>query len=232
MGGGISEEPASNIAVKELVSRNIVSGYHIRYDFQGNITCIMYIEYDAEKTFRKTTTTVEILKKKSTLVPITSPGKVYENVNVWVGNEGAGLPSSLKNGLVGFKVDKAWVSNEKIDESLITLLRYDKEWQPLYTEKVGEDENYVYFEAKTPGYSSFAITEYIGDGIKGKLPGTENIQETLKTLTGERDLNSLNGSAEKKVLIRDPMGKARMFMAVSLPLFMIIVGYLVLKKKI
>lgn len=230
MGGGVSEEPASNVAIKELVSRNIISGHHIRYDFQ-NITCIMYVEYDAEKTFRKTTTTVEMLKKRSTLVPVSAPGKIYGNINIWVGNEGAGLPTSLKNGLVGFKVDKAWINNEKVDASLITLLRHDHGWQPLVTEKVGEDENYYYFEAKTPGYSSFAITEYTGEGLKGKLPGTENLQETLRSLTGEKDLNAPNG-AEKKVLIKDPMGKARMFMAVSLPLFMIVVGYLVLKKKI
>ncbi len=38
----------------------------------------------------------------------------------------------------------------------------ENNWQSLNTEKVREDENYVYFKAETPGYSSFAITEYAG----------------------------------------------------------------------
>lgn len=37
--------------------------------------------------------------------------------------------------------------------------RYEKgEWGALPTSKVGEDDDFVYFEAETPGFSIFAVT--------------------------------------------------------------------------
>ncbi len=216
----VSSEPASNIAVKEFSTRSVMAGYPVRFDFEKNSTCITYIKFDPKKTFRRTTTSVEELKNTSALVPTPPPGRTYKNVNIWVG-EGAGLPTSIGDGLVGFKVEKVWIKEKNVSEALITLQRYDKEWQPLSTEKVGEDENYVYFEAKTPGYSSFAITEYAGQNEnKDGIPGEEKIKETLK------NLGAGNG------LIKNPMRAARIVMAISLPLFMIIAGYCVLKKKI
>ncbi|MCO5383263.1 MAG: PGF-pre-PGF domain-containing protein [Methanosarcina barkeri] len=166
--GVVSREPATNIYAKELVTRSIMSGYPVRFDFVENVT-ITYIEFDPIMTFKKTTTIAEVLKNRSVLVPKASPGKIYKYVNIWVGNKGAGLPTSLKNGFVGFKVEKAWIEDKNINESLVTLQLYDKGWQPLHTEKVKEDENYVYFKAETPGYSSFAITEYSGQEEKRKL---------------------------------------------------------------
>lgn len=152
------KEPASNVIAKELTTRNIVNGNHVRYDFAENNTFITYIEFDAERTFLKTTT-VEELKNKSIFVSKNPLGRLYKYVNVWIGDKGAGLPTSLKNGLVGFKVEKAWIKDNNVNESLKTLQWYNNDWEPLYTEKVGEDNNYAYFESKTPGFSSFAITE-------------------------------------------------------------------------
>jgi PGF-pre-PGF domain-containing protein len=214
MGSGISTEPATNIAVKELATRNVISGYHIKYEFPQNVTCITYIEYDAERTFRKTTTIVEVLRGKSTLVKVLPPGEIYKNVNIWVGENAAGLPTSLKNGLVGFKVEKKWIENNNVNESFVTLQWYDEGWTPLDTKKTGEDEKYVYFESETPGYSFFAITEYKGEETQ--------LQKTLRSLTGSKD----DGIA------KEPMKAAKMLLAFALPLFMVIAGYFVLKKKI
>jgi PGF-pre-PGF domain-containing protein len=220
MGSGISTEPAENIDIKELATRNVISGYHIEYEFPENVTCITHIEYDATRTFRKTTTIVEVLKGKSTLVPILPPGEIYKHVNIWVGENAAGLPTSLENGLVGFRVEKAWIEENNVSESLVTLQRYEKGkgWKPLDTEKTGEDKKYVYFESKTPGYSFFAITEYNAEEDKEET----QLQQTLRTLTG----------SEKGSIAKEPMKIAKMFLAIALPLFMVIAGYCVLKKKI
>lgn len=41
----------------------------------------------------------------------------------------------------------------------ITLQHFDgSQWESLKTEKVNEDDEYIYFEAETPGFSPFAIT--------------------------------------------------------------------------
>jgi|GEM_PF-973155 len=155
-------EPATNIYAKELAIRNVVGGYPVRFDFVDNATCITDIEFDPMRTFRKTTTTAQVLKDISVFVPEPPTGKIYQHINIWVGCKGAGLPTSLKNGLVGFKVEKAWIKDNNVNESLITLQWYNKSWEPLDTKKVGEDNNYVYFKSKTPGFSCFAITENTG----------------------------------------------------------------------
>ncbi|MGB9926873.1 MAG: PGF-pre-PGF domain-containing protein [Methanosarcina sp.] len=233
MGSGVSQESPGNIEVKELATRHVIGGYHINYEFMENATCITFIEYDAKRTFRKTTTIVEVLKDKSSLVSSAPAGKIYEHVNIWVGEQGGGLPTSIKNGVVGFRIEKAWIKNNNVDEAFITLQWYDKEWQPLYTEKTGEDQDYVYFIASTPGYSSFAITEYTAGEIKGEDKNSGKIQEViLRNLHSGKQENMLHGNIEKNTEDVGPMQAAKVLMAISLPAFLLVVGYCVLKKKI
>jgi PGF-pre-PGF domain-containing protein len=230
IGSGFTKEPAKNVAAKELATRNVANGNHIIFDFSRNSTCILYIEYDAERTFLKTTTTVEELKSKSTFVPILPPGRIYRHVNIWIGGKGGGLPASLKNGIVGFRVEKDWINDNSVNESLVTLQWYDKSWKPLYTEKVGEDNNYVYFKSKTPGFSFFAITENTGEVSKSGVQIGAKMQNTPGSLEsiGKGD-KSISGNKSKAQEAREV---AKTVMALSLPIFLIFVGYLVVKKKI
>jgi PGF-pre-PGF domain-containing protein len=228
MGSSSSKELASNVAGKELVTRYVTNGDHIRYDFPKNSTCVVYIEYDAERTFQKTTTTVEMLKNKSRFVPILPNGRIYKSVNIWVGDKGGGLPTSLKNGLIEFRVEKSWINDSNVNESLITLQWYNKSWEPLSTEKVGEDNNYVYFNSKTPGFSMFAITG-TGTGTGTTQIGA-TLQDILRIPEGSGNA-SINGSA-KKSKAEEARGMAKILMAISLPLFLIFVGYLLVKKKL
>jgi PGF-pre-PGF domain-containing protein len=231
--GTTSKEPVSNIDAKELCTRHIINGYHVKFEFLENATCITYVEFDPKKTFERTTTIVEVLKNKSVFVPKLPPGRIYKHVNIWVGNKGAGLPGSFKKGFIEFKVEKAWIKENNVNQSLITLQWYDKDWQPLYTEKAREDRDYVYFKTETPGFSCFAITEYTADEKNTQeTKGEGSIQETLTNWNSERKESNLNGSAEESGLIKNPMGKAKILMAISLPLFLILVEYFVFKKKI
>jgi PGF-pre-PGF domain-containing protein len=231
MGSSASKEPVKNVEVKELATRNIMSGYHVRYDFVENATCITYIEFDPTITYKKVTAIVEVLKNKSTFVKNSPPGRIYKQVNIWVGNKVMGLPDAHENAYTGFKVDKGWINNNSVNESNITLLWYDDStWEPLITEKTGEDKNYVYFTAETSGYSCFAISEYTGeDGTVEESSDEGGVQKTLRGSGGE----VLNSSAEREEDIEKiPMGIAKTVLALSLPLFIIFVGYFVLKKKI
>jgi clumping factor A len=228
MRSSFSKEPAKNVASVELATRNIMSGNHIRYDFLQNSTCIMYIEYDAKRTFQKTTTTVEELKSKSNFVPERASGSVYKYVNIWVGDNGGGLPTSLANGVIGFRVEKSWIKNNSVNESLITLQWYNQSWEPLYTKKVGEDNNYSYFTSKAPGFSCFAIT-YSGEANKNNTQIEAKLHDTTESLVGAG--NALNKS-ENNSKAEEVQGVAEVLMTIALPLFLILVGYLVLKKKI
>ena len=224
----VSREPESNVAAKELATRNVINGNHIMYDFPGNSTCILFIEYDAERTFLKTTTTVEELKSKSVFIPKLPLGRIYKQVNIQIDDKGVELATSLKNGLIGFRVEKAWIHDKNVKESMVVLQRYNKNWEPLYTEKVGEDNDYIYFRSKTPGFSSFAITEYPREVTKNGVHAESKLKDTLGSLerTGEVAINrSSNNNRAKQA-----REVAKILMAISLPL--ILAGYFVVRKKL
>ena len=84
-----------------------MGGYPVRFDFVENVTCITYIEFDPTMTFRKTTTIAEVLKNKSIFVPELPTGRIYKHLNIWVGDKGAGLPTSLRNGFIEFRVERS-----------------------------------------------------------------------------------------------------------------------------
>jgi PGF-pre-PGF domain-containing protein len=222
MGSSFTKEPAKNVASKELATRNVMSGNHVKFEFLQNSTCIQYIEYDALRTYMKTTTTIEELKSKSTFVPKLPPGKTYKSFNVWVGEKGGGRQASIANGLIGFRVEKSWIHNNSFNESLVTLQLYNKSWEPLHTEKVGEDNNYSYFKSKTPSFSCFAIT-YTGEVSENGSLIDSKLPNIGKKAIGK---NATNSNAQD---VRDA---AKKLMAFALPAFLILVGYLVIKKKI
>ncbi|WP_440955843.1 NosD domain-containing protein [Methanosarcina sp. Mfa9] len=157
-GGGGSPEPASNVEAKELSQQFVTSGNQARFDFPEGVTCVCYVAFDAKRTFGRTFTTIEMLKGKSALVKELPAGIVYKNVNIWVGNEGVESPENIGNAVIGFRVEKEWLESNGVDENAVLLYRYSgEEWSALVTRVTGDDENFVYFEAETPGYSPFSI---------------------------------------------------------------------------
>jgi PGF-pre-PGF domain-containing protein len=83
-------------------------------------------------------------------------GIAYAFLEIEVENtEGATI-----EGRIECKVLKSWIADNSIDETTVTLCRFDEAegWQVLATSKIREDNDFVYFEAVTPGFSLFAIT--------------------------------------------------------------------------
>jgi PGF-pre-PGF domain-containing protein len=159
-GAGGSPEPAKNVEVKELSQVFITNGNPVKFDFTKNATDIVYISFDSKKTAGKTTTIVEMLRNRSTLTPVSPEGEVYNYLNIWVGNGGYGNDeNNLENAALCFRVEKSWIEDQSIDQNSIILNRYsDNEWNELPTTLQREEDKYLYFTAKTPGFSQFAIT--------------------------------------------------------------------------
>jgi len=189
-GGGGSPEPAKNVKVKELAQVFITNGKAVKFDFKKNATCVVYVSFDAKKNAGKTTTIVEELKGKSTLVSALPAGEVYKSFNVWVGNSGYATSKNIENPVICFKVEKAWMEDKSVDQASITLNRYsDKKWEQLPAEISGEDDTYLYFTSGVPGFSSFAIT-----GIS--KAASENVTEngtSLETRSLQDDGNESTG---------------------------------------
>ncbi|AAM03932.1 cell surface protein [Methanosarcina acetivorans C2A] len=199
-GGGGSPEPAKNVETKELSQAYITNGKAIKFDFAKNATCVMYVSFDSKKTAGKTTTIVEQLKNKSALVSELPEGEVYRSFNVWVGNNGFATEKNIENSVIGFRVEKAWIQDEKIDQISILLNRYnDKKWEQLPANLSGEDDTYLYFTSEVPGFSSFAITG-MAKGLSeenetesGSKQETRLADEGLKCLESETGQTSEEG---------------------------------------
>ena len=190
-GGEGSPELQSNVEVKELSQAFITSGNPVKFDFPMNATPVVNVSFDEKKTAGKTTTIVETLKNKSTLVSGLPSDEVYKSLNIWVGNNGFATPKNIENAVVCFKVEKSWIQDKKIDQSSIILNRYsDGKWNPLSTKISVEDDRYLYFTVVTPGFSSFAIT--------GKITAKEAATETQnKPNTGSIEQKGTGANVEQ-----------------------------------
>jgi len=154
------------------------------------------VGFDAKKNAGKTTTIVEQLKNKSTLVSGLPSGKVYKFFNIWVGNSGFAISKNIENPVIGFKVEKAWVRDNNIDWTSIYLNRYsDKKWEQLPAKLVGEDNKYLYFTAETPGFSPFAITGKAS--ISPEETATEILPED-ESASSEENTRDIGSEAEKE----------------------------------
>ncbi|MDQ1276526.1 MAG: TolB protein, partial [Euryarchaeota archaeon] len=202
-GAGGSPEPASNVRIKELSQQYITNGKHVKFTFQKNVTCVTYVEFDSKRTAGKTTTFVEMLKNKSTLISELPSGKVYENMNIWVGNKGTADPENIENAVLGFRVEKSWITSNDVDPALVRLWRFSSgEWEELSIRQSGEDDRYSYFEAQTPGFTSFVITALPGetvedaseDPIVPSIRSSDAMEALLGGLTGKQNSDSLKTS--------------------------------------
>jgi hypothetical protein len=141
---------------------------------------------------------VEILKNTSTLVDKAPPGIVFKNLNIWVGNYGWATEKNMQDVVIGFRVDRSWVSQNNIDESSITMYRFNEgQWVLLNTIKKSEDADHLFLEAKTPGFSTFAITgssyskASADDQITGIETGNAGQTSALEATTGSAKWNAL-----------------------------------------
>jgi len=184
-GVGGSPEPAKNVQAKEVLQTFIASGNNVDFNFTNNATCVESITFRSTKTVGKTTTIVEELKNKSSLVSELPEGIVYKSFNIWVGNGGYGTSKNIESPSVSFKVNTSWVDESNINRSSIILDWYDdekKEWMELPVSLTGEDDQFLYFTANVPGYSSFAIT------------GTKNEGNTIAAEPAQKATNNTTGS--------------------------------------
>ena len=194
-GGGTSGEAFENILVSETEREYVNQDAKVSYSFDMDGNTVRYINFTPLISYGQVAAKVEMLKNTSTLVDQPPSNVVYMNLNIWVGNLGWANSRNIAGTTVNFMVEKSWVTENNIDESTIRLYRYnDGIWNPLVTTRVGFDEDYLYFEAETPGFSPFAVT---GREIsKSALPGGEGIvvnQPTVVESIDQTDIENKPG---------------------------------------
>ncbi len=151
-GGNVTtSEPFDNIEKSEQYDKNLPANTPVTYNFalpgiyEIVVTGIVD-EYDVSLR-------VEALKGQSKLAASPAPGTVYKNMNIWPGTK------RIKDVLVRFKVENAWLTENNLAGSDIKLVKYDgSKWIQLETSEKKKDSTHTYFEAKTDSFSRFAIT--------------------------------------------------------------------------
>ncbi|WP_292463940.1 PGF-pre-PGF domain-containing protein [Methanolobus sp.] len=163
-GGGTTGEKYENIQVKEVQGIFVNVDSRINYEFEKEGNAITSIQFDALKNSGKIQAIVEVLKGRSSFAKTDAPGKVYQQMNIWVGSVGFVSPENVENLMIGFRVEKSWLEENEINVDLVKLFRYaDDSWDAVPTTVAGEDDRYMYFESHTPGFSPFAISSGTSD---------------------------------------------------------------------
>ncbi len=156
-GGGTSGENYSNIEVKEKYDLFIFKDKLTSYTFNHS-NPILSVNITGNVNAGETTATVEVLRNTSSLINYSAPGKVYKNVNIWVGTSGFAVPKNIKEAVITFRVENSWLDSNNLESSDITLVRWNGSyWNQLETSEIIKDSTYAYYEAKTYAFSPFAI---------------------------------------------------------------------------
>ncbi|MCZ7361186.1 MAG: S8 family serine peptidase [Candidatus Methanoperedens sp.] len=153
-GGGTSGENYSNIEVKEKHDLHIFKDRSTSYRFTNYSNPVMYVNITGNVSAGEISTMVEVLRNTSSLVSTPAPGKVYRDLNIWVGTSGFARPRNIKNAEVIFRVRKEWAT----DPDSISLYLYDSGWTKLPTKRLNEDLEFHYYLASTDRFSHFAIS--------------------------------------------------------------------------
>ncbi|MEZ5335624.1 MAG: PGF-pre-PGF domain-containing protein [Methanolobus sp.] len=181
-GGGTTGELYENILVKEAESIFVNKGGHITYEFTDEDNAISTVEFDSLKNSGTIQAIVEVLKESSSFADADVPGQVYQEMNIWVGKVGFVTPENVENLLITFRVEKSWLTENNIESDTVMLYRYDDSWGALPTTITDEDDEYVYYESETPGFSPFAIAS--------ETEPVEVVEEELMSVTDENTANT------------------------------------------
>lgn len=192
----VSPEPARNVESKEISETFVTDDKEVRFDFEKNATCVVYLTFDSKKTVGKTTTIVEMLKTNSSLVSEPLPGEVYRYFNIWVGDGEYATSDNIENPVLCFKVEKAWIEDKNINKNSIILNRYNAgKWEQLPVSFSAEDDSFLYLTAQTSEFSFFAITGKSNTEESLAASSESDSQPGMQSGWGSRDFNTENSGA-------------------------------------
>ena len=83
-------------------------------------------------------------------------GKVFKYMEINAVNL---VDENISEAKIQFPVNKSWIIRNNINRATVALNRYHNNvWERLQTREISEDSDYVYYEAISAGFTTFAIT--------------------------------------------------------------------------
>ena len=191
-GGATSVEDLANVAVKDVNNQYLRINTNVTYEFTRPGNDILSVSFYSLKNSGEITSTIEVLNNRSKLVNTNPEGLVCKYINIWVGKAGFATSNNIKDARVKFKVNNSWMQEMGITTDDIKLQRYNgTAWEVLPTTLENNTTSYSIFEARTPGFSPFAIT-----AVKA-LAAVNNDIDNSTTSTNVEDIG-LEGTENEK----------------------------------
>ncbi|WP_440951725.1 PGF-pre-PGF domain-containing protein [Methanococcoides sp. FTZ1] len=159
-------EAFENIDEKDVRVIYVMRDLEKSFTFRNEALDITYINISTDLNVGNVEATVESLKSTSSMVSDSPEGRVYKNINIWVGDNK--LKQRLRTSEVGFRVNRTWLEDNDVSDHSVRLSIYLRgDWNILPTEKIDEDDWYIYYEANTSGdlRTHFAIVEYVEEEL-------------------------------------------------------------------
>jgi len=131
-------------------------------------TCIQKVDFISSKNQKNVKLQVSNLKEKpdeiSIDLNISTTSKVYKYLDIKLTSDEVYIgETGIKQMNFSFSVERSWLENLSFNKFSIKMMRYhDDEWQELNTTYTNESEDYIFYQAETPGLSIFAV---VGDKV-------------------------------------------------------------------
>lgn len=153
-GGGVGSNTTTNTTVtRESQSFSSVAGTPLKLSFTRISNGVTEIELTT--LFNKNSVQMSV---SDGVKPIggdpVSTGAVYKYIDITKTNAVDSDFSLIK---IRFKVPKTWITTNNIDSLKVSLYRYNSGWDKLVTTRTSSDSTYYYYEAISPGFSTFSI---------------------------------------------------------------------------
>ncbi len=218
-GGATSVEDLANVAVKDVNNQYLRINTNATYEFSREGNDILSVSFYSLKNSGEITSTIEVLNNRSKLVNTNPEGLVCKYINIWVGKAGFATSNNIKDARVKFKVNNSWIEQMGITTEDIKLQRYNgTAWEVLPTTLESNTTSYSVFEARTPGFSPFAITA----------------AKTLAAVNNDIDKNTSNSANVKDIGLEGTSkenSRVWTYIMAFLLIAIIAVGYEYMKKQ-
>lgn len=186
----IKSETVQRITSRELTSRSktvevptIEPGKPVTVEIGGIVNSI---KLKVRNGVENAAISVKKLEELPRVPKLNAKVYAYLEINVSVS------ASNIEKATISFKVDKSWLGENGLKAGDVVLMKFSNgRWIQLETKVVGEDSQYVYYEANTTSFSIYAIA--------AKTSVTSNTTQTIPTQSSNAvTKTTANSSANKK----------------------------------
>lgn len=205
--GSSSDGMSSSTREEFLESRNTYEGANIvAQETAGTVpneavkivsvelsqTEVTGVEVESDVDIEKISVSVQKLDSKPDSIQQSAPGKVHSYLNIEVSDLDS---ENIAGASITFRVEKTWLEENGIGTDNVVLSHYTgNDWEQLETSVSGEEGDYVYYVAKTPGFSTFAI----GSRTISETANLEAEDGTDQELSGETDVTDAEDNSENE----------------------------------